>query len=68
MEVWGFEPQTYGLQSHRSGQLSYTPLRSRMSQLAEDSARTRAVSTIDKGRRGDASVAYPVTDAGGIVS
>ena len=25
MEVWGFEPQTYGLQSHRSGQLSYTP-------------------------------------------
>ena len=25
MEVWGFEPQTYGLQSHRSSQLSYTP-------------------------------------------
>jgi hypothetical protein len=25
VEVWGFEPQTYGLQSHRSGQLSYTP-------------------------------------------
>ena len=25
MEVWGFEPQTYGLQSHRSSHLSYTP-------------------------------------------
>ena len=25
LEVWGFEPQTYGLQSHRSDQLSYTP-------------------------------------------
>ena len=25
VEVWGFEPQTYGLQSHRSSQLSYTP-------------------------------------------
>lgn len=25
LEVWGFEPQPYGLQSHRSGQLSYTP-------------------------------------------
>ena len=25
MEVWGLEPQTYGLQSHRSGHLSYTP-------------------------------------------
>ena len=25
LEVWGFEPQTYGLQSHRSSQLSYTP-------------------------------------------
>ncbi len=25
MEIWGFEPQTYGLQSHRSSQLSYTP-------------------------------------------
>ena len=25
MEVWGLEPQTYGLQSHRSSQLSYTP-------------------------------------------
>ena len=27
MEVWGFEPQTYGLQSHRSSHLSYTPVR-----------------------------------------
>jgi hypothetical protein len=27
MEVWGFEPQTYGLQSRRSSQLSYTPSR-----------------------------------------
>jgi hypothetical protein len=25
LEVWGLEPQTYGLQSHRSSQLSYTP-------------------------------------------
>ena len=25
VEVWGLEPQTYGLQSHRSGHLSYTP-------------------------------------------
>ena len=25
LEVWGFEPQTYGLQSHRSSHLSYTP-------------------------------------------
>ena len=25
MEVWGLEPQTYGLQSHRSSHLSYTP-------------------------------------------
>ena len=25
MEVWGFEPQTSGLQSPRSSQLSYTP-------------------------------------------
>ena len=25
VEVWGFEPQTYGLQSHRSSHLSYTP-------------------------------------------
>ena len=25
VEVWGVEPQTYGLQSHRSSQLSYTP-------------------------------------------
>jgi hypothetical protein len=25
VEVWGFEPQPYGLQSHRSSQLSYTP-------------------------------------------
>ena len=28
LEVWGFEPQTYGLQSHRSSHLSYTPVRS----------------------------------------
>ena len=27
LEVWGFEPQTYGLQSHRSSHLSYTPVR-----------------------------------------
>ena len=27
LEVWGFEPQTYGLQSHRSSHLSYTPMR-----------------------------------------
>ena len=27
VEVWGFEPQTYGLQSHRSSHLSYTPVR-----------------------------------------
>ena len=25
VEVWGLEPQTYGLQSHRSSHLSYTP-------------------------------------------
>ena len=25
MEVWGLEPQTCGLQSHRSSHLSYTP-------------------------------------------
>lgn len=25
LEVWGFEPQTYGLQSRRSSRLSYTP-------------------------------------------
>ena len=25
LEVWGLEPQTYGLQSHRSSHLSYTP-------------------------------------------
>ena len=25
MEVWGLEPQTYGMQSRRSSQLSYTP-------------------------------------------
>jgi hypothetical protein len=29
MEVWGLEPQTYGLQSHRSSQLSYTPFKKR---------------------------------------
>ena len=28
LEAWGFEPQTYGLQSHRSSHLSYTPVRS----------------------------------------
>ena len=27
VEVWGLEPQTYGLQSHRSSHLSYTPVR-----------------------------------------
>ena len=27
MEILGFEPQTYGLQSRRSSQLSYTPAR-----------------------------------------
>jgi hypothetical protein len=25
VEVWGFEPQAYSLQSYRSSQLSYTP-------------------------------------------
>ena len=34
LEVWGFEPQTYGLQSHRSSQLSYTPI-TRSHQLTE---------------------------------
>ena len=48
VEVWGFEPQTYGLQSHRSGQLSYTPrdrlLLMRLFQSSEKKS---------KGRRGE---------------
>ena len=48
VEVWGLEPQTYGLQSHRSSHLSYTPAdRHRRSTLLE---RRRPRSTVLRAR------------------
>lgn len=49
LEVWGFEPQTYGLQSHRSSHLSYTPVRNSPGEERRESRRRDRVFRVTLG-------------------